>query len=341
MLYKEYIKLDQLFIHKIGNKANMEGVTLSDNAVTLSPLMAELLKSYFLLAFKDDCLYSFTHANSLDLNVVRSYAVDIFEKGGFHNNSKEIAKHLYESSDHPNIKSGELYVAYFKNCILDGETVDAIGIFKSENKDTFIRVNAINGGYSVESLSGVNMRKLDKGCLIFNTRKGDGYVISVVDNSNSSEAKYWIDNFLQVKRLNDSFAQTQNAVAMCKSFISQLPDDVAKSDKAAMMNRVIEGMKSEHVVLEDLAAHAFGQDVAASGFKAFKDDYEAMHDVRFDESFQSKPEAIKRRATGSMTTIKLDKYFDVCIHGGEQFIERGYDEEKCMRYYKLYFNEEK
>lgn len=340
MLYKEYIKLDQLSIHKIGNKANMEGVRLSDEAVEMSPVMAELLKSYFLLAFKDESLYSFVHPNLLELNEIFSFVGKMFEKGNFHDYSKEIAKHLYECSEHPNIKSGELYVAYFKNCILDGETIDAIGLFKSENKDTFIQINAIDGGFSVESQSGINISKLDKGCMIFNTHKEDGYVVSVVDNSNRGEAKYWVEDFLQVKRKNDSYTQTQNAMAMCKSFISQLPSDIDKADKAAMMNRVVDGLKQESVSIDSVANRAFGPELSAD-FNSFRGEYQETHEVRFDDSFQGKPEAIKRRATGTMTTIKLDKNFDVNIHGGEQFIERGYDEEKGMRYYKLYFNEEK
>ena len=42
-----------------------------------------------------------------------------------------------------------------------------------------------------------------------------------------------------------------------------------------------------------------------------------------------------------MTTIKLDNNFDIKIHGGEQLIEQGYDKEKGMKFYKLYFHEEK
>ena len=41
---------------------------------------------------------------------------------------------------------------------------------------------------------GVNINKLDKGCLIFNTNKEDCYVVSVVDNSNRGEAKYWVED---------------------------------------------------------------------------------------------------------------------------------------------------
>lgn len=44
---------------------------------------------------------------------------------------------------------------------------------------------------------------------------------------------------------------------------------------------------------------------------------------------------------GTMTTIRLDKNFDINIHGGEQYIVRGYDEERKMYYYQLFFKEEK
>ena len=37
------------------------------------------------------------------------------------------------------MRSGEFYVAYFSDCVLDDEIVDAIGIFKSENKDTYLK----------------------------------------------------------------------------------------------------------------------------------------------------------------------------------------------------------
>ena len=63
--------------------------------------------------------------------------------------------------------------------------------------------------------------------------------------------------------------------------------------------------------------------------------------IEIDDTFATASTAIKRRATGTMTTIKLDKNFDINIHGGEQFIVRGYDEERGMYYYQLFFKEEK
>lgn len=38
--------------------------------------------------------------------------------------------------------------------------------------------------------------------------------------------------------------------------------------------------------------------------------------------------------------LKLDKNFHVYIHGQKKYIEKGYDSDRDMNYYKLYFLEE-
>ena len=96
----------------------MEGVELSDSPVELDETLGEILKSYFLMAFKDEERYRFSHPTDNDLNAVYSYASQAFENDGtFHEQSKNMAKYLYEQSEHPNIKRGDLYVVYFKDCI--------------------------------------------------------------------------------------------------------------------------------------------------------------------------------------------------------------------------------
>ena len=332
---------ESVYLHQVGNKSNDEPLVLSSNPLELTDAIKKDLKQYFLSHFKPTEYSSFEHDASLSLNEVYSYVSAIFEnQENLAQQSKYLAQSLYRKGVHPNIKGGEFYVVYFKNCLLDGEMTDAVGLFKSENKDSFLKVQRNGDRFEILQELGVNINKLDKGCLIFNTNKEDGYVVSVVDNSNRGEAKYWVENFLQVKRKNDSYTQTQNAMTMCKSFISQLPSDIDKADKAAMMNRVVEGLKQESVSIDSIASKAFGPELSA-GFNSFRNEYQETHDVRFDESFQGKPESIKRRAVGTITTIKLDKNFDVNIHGGEQYIERGYDEDRGMKYYKLFFNEEK
>lgn len=342
MLYKEYVKISNVSIHRIGSRSCQEGVDLSVQEVNFADGIAEVLKTYFLHPFKSEEVYQFVHVSDLAYNEIYNFSSNIFDDVScFHEQSINIAKYLYEQSGHPNVKRGELYVVYFKNCILDGNTIDAIGIFKSENKDTFLRINSIDGGFSVESQSGININRLDKGCLIFNQHRETGFDVYVVDNSNKTEARYWVDDFLHIKRRIDDYSQTENIVSVCKNFISQLPFDIPKSEKAAMMNRVLDGLHEEIVNVETLATRAFGKNLVSSQFKAFKEEYETTHEVCFEPTFKSKIEVIKRSASSSITTIKLDKNFDICIHGGENYIEQGYDDVKQMKFYKIYYCEEK
>ena len=51
--------------------------------------------------------------------------------------------------------------------------------------------------------------------------------------------------------------------------------------------------------------------------------------------------AVKKQATTKITTIKLDKNFDIKVKGVKDLLEQGYDENRGMKYYKLYYEEEK
>ena len=70
--------------------------------------------------------------------------------------SKKITQHLFEQSNHPHIKNGEVYVTYLTNISIDNNVVDAIGIFKSEIKTDFLQFEEKesefrNGAYKKES----------------------------------------------------------------------------------------------------------------------------------------------------------------------------------------------
>ena len=107
------------------------------------------------------------------------------------------------------------------------------------------------------------------------------------------------------------------------------------------MNRSIEALKEESININAFAKHVFETPKLVSDFKQYKETYQKERDIEIDDTFETTSTAIKRRATGTMTTIKLDKNFDINIHSGEQYIVRGYDEERKMYYYQLFFKEEK
>lgn len=343
MIYTEYLKIANCIVHIVGNKAADEGFTLSEDSISLDDSTGSILEKYLLSPITNDGYYGFWHEAELELNEVCTYVKNIFsEQASFVNMSKNIAKHLYACSTHPKIKSGELCIIYFKNIIIDAVTCDAIGIFKSENKDTFLKVIRDGGKTTIKGDTGININKLDKGAVIFNVESASGYWVSVVDKTNkASEAKYWTDEFLKVRPRKNSFNQTENLIAVTREFVSKMAPSDFKSDKAVVINRSNEAISDSRVNVVDYAKKVFRDDNVVDSFTEYAKKRAEDTGMSMDEEFQSSRLAINKKRTTTLTSLKLDQNFDIRIHGGENLLEKGYDEEKGMKYYKLYFKEEK
>ena len=197
------------------------------------------------------------------------------------------------------------------------------------------------GGFDVVGQTGMNINKLDKGCLIFNLNRPNGYVICVVDNDNRTDAKYWIDDFLQLKRCTDDYLQTEQVVAMCKSFISQLPVEYDKSMKAVMMNKVVKTLGEESVSVKNISENAFAPSGVGDAFMRYADEFQAKQEIIFKDSFHGKTESINNRSVKTITKVRLDNNFEISILGNEDNIERGYDNKKGKKFYILYYDKEK
>lgn len=348
MIDFEKATLNKLIIHRIGNKTADEGYKLSDKAVDLNKQdeLSRILTSYFLKPFENIPLYNFTHATSLNLNEIYSTTSEMFDNPrGFAKGSKEIGRLLYEYSTHPKVKNGELYVAFFKNCVFDNKEVEAIGIFKSETKETFLKLQFDGADYQLDYEDGVSINKLDKGCLILNVDKQKGYVVAVVDTlSRGIEAQYWRDEFLKIRPSNDNYHATQHYLDACKQFVtSQLEQEyeVNKTDKIDFLNKTVDYFKrSETFDEKEFLSEVFHDKEVIKSFRTFKEEYGAENDVNFDDGFEISGSAVKRQARVFKSVLKLDKNFHVYIHGDKSLIEKGYDPAVGKKYYKIYFDEE-
>jgi len=342
--------LDVISVHHVGNSSQNEMYALSEHPLALKDeLIPKLLMQYFLTPFeKTNEVYHLMHSSDLVLNEIHHFASEIFEdKDKFHEVSEQIAKYLYKVSSHPKIKSGELYVAYFSDVQIEGNTLDAIGIFKSENKETYLKVYPDKGGFTVDyEENAININKLDKGCLIFNIEKEKGYKVVVIDNASRGQdaAVYWKDEFLQLKIRNDSFNQTSNALGIYKNFVTQKLDDefeMSKADKIDLLNRSMKYFKEKETFeMDEFADEVIGNPKAIESFKTYKQQYEDEFETRINDTFEISDNAVKKQARVYKSVLKLDKNFHIYIHGDKELIEKGFDDDKHMNYYKVYFKEE-
>ena len=341
----ENAALEQMALHKIGCKLAEEGIRASTQPVNLNDDVTTLLLNYFLLPFKKEEYYNFFDERSLDYNLVYKCVTEIFENPEtLFEQSVALAKHLYEKGEHPKVKNGEFYVAYFENCEIDDEVVSAVGLFKSEHKDHFLKIYTNGQDFEMQGDTGIPIGKLDKGCLIFNIQKEDGYVVCVQDGSKNSEGGYWIDAFLQLRERADDFYFTQNMMTVCKEFVTkQLPEEfeITKVDQADLLNKSAHFFKeNDDFDIENYIETVLPDETAARSFKSFKKGFEAEHDLKISDQFEVSEPAVKKQSKIFKSVIKLDKNFHIYVHGNRELIEKAYDETSKLHYYKLMYQYE-
>lgn len=337
--------LSKIIVHKVGNRINQESLILSQEELQLEDEMKELLEDFFLKAFKSEEQFSFYSDTYLVNNPVYSSVSEIFDdRDKFVYEAENIAQHLYEVAENPRVQSGELFIAYFEGEEnADGNKIDYIGIFKTENKNPFLKISPQNEAFEIEKDYGIGLSKLDKGALIYNSSKETGYAVSVVDNNKNGDMYYWFEDFLKVKQRDDEYFQTQETLTVYKEYITkQLPQEfeTTKADQADFLNKSITFFKEkENFDYDEFTREVLEDPNVIESFGIFKSDYEQEMQVSISEDFAISEAAVKKQSRGFKSVIKLDKNFHIYVHGDRKLIETGQDEKG--KYYRLYFEEEK
>ncbi|MBL0742139.1 nucleoid-associated protein [Chryseolinea lacunae] len=345
MIDRSQSSILQVSVHIVGNRGAQELLKLSEEPLDVDDeKIQSLLLTYFLSNFTTPEYHNFTFSNEdFTLNPLFQFARDVFHEGeSFHENSVNIAKHLYEATQHPNIKSGDLYVARLSGVVIDNQVVDALGIFKSENKESYLKLRTLPGDFYINADEGVNIRKLDKGCLILNQEEEGGYKILIVDNANKSDAQFWKHDFLNVKPWSDAFHHTHNFMNLTRQYVGDQLDEefsVSKADKIDLLNKSINFFKSkEQFNQSEFEVEVLGDADVIESFRKYERTF--MTDNEIVDNFEISAQAVKRQARVFKTVLKLDKNFHIYIHGNRELIEKGYDEVMRKHYYKIYFDEE-
>lgn len=343
-------QLTHFIVHHVGNKGLGENLTLAEKQIKIvhDDFVKETLLRYLLTPFKTDIYHQFKGKVDVSLANVANACEDLFtSRKEFEKQSASMAEHLYNQSIHPKIKGGEFYVCYFKDAVVDGELCDAVGLFKTENKETFLKVYQNVDEFDVDCDNGININKLDKGCLVFNTDKENGYKISIVDTNNrvAECALYWEEDFLNAKIKPNAYYHTKNFIDASRGFCEEIlteANNVKKEDQMMMLNKSTSYFKEKDAFnLKDFEKEVLVQPEIIEAFNDYRTDFNKRMDLTAVDEFDVSATAVKKNQKYMRSVVKLDKNFHIYIHARHDYIERGYDEEKGLKYYKLYYvNEE-
>lgn len=333
----------KISVHQVGNSGANEDLILSENIIEPDEDLSDLLTAYLQKPFKGDSFYRFKDMQD-DVAALSNQFFD--NPDDLKSISQEAAKYLYEITTNEEFLGGELWVVHYQNIAFEDEVCDAIGIYKSENKTGFLKINFKDEQAELDIQKGIHLSKPDKAALVMNTEAENGFLISVFENkSKESDRYYWRDLFLKVSVRNDSFYQTRNQLDVCRNFVKEVyneKNNVEKTAQADFINKSLDYFQEN----ESFDADSFENTVieepeAINTFREYKEQYRDEKNVEFEDQFDIQENVVKNSKKFFKSILKLDKNFHVYIHGKKDLIEKGYDNGKGMNYYKLYFTEEK
>lgn len=341
--------LEKAAAHRVGSKHDEGSVLISEREIPVHTGKAgELLHRYFLKPFNTPEFFKFTFTNGdFTLNPIFQYCRDIFDDPDrLLINSVHMVKHLRDLSDHPNIKSGDFFAAYLSNAVINDAPTNAVGIFKAEGKQKFLKTTERRDGLHVDADAGISVDKLDKGCIVFNTDADDGYRVLAVDRTNRDrEAQYWTDSFLRIEPCVDSFYQTRALMNETKLFVAEAAaaeHGVNRAEQIDLLNKSAAYFKEkEQFDRREFEETVFHEPELIDAYRKFTGNraLETETETPDTQVFDISSHAVKKYGKVYRSVLKLDKNFHVYIHGDRSMIEQGRDADG-RKYYKLYYDEE-
>lgn len=342
----QYTPLQKLVVHYVGNKNNADPLRLSQNPIDLNDDLKTILGDSFLSRFKNNHeWHRFSHASSLQYNEAYNYCQKTFrDADAFEETAQALARHLYNQSTHPKVKGGELYVAYFDALPVESRVCKAIGLFKVENKALFLEAGQEAADITLQLKEGIELTKMDKGCLVINQKEDEGFDVLLFDNQNrGEEALYWKEGFLSVSPQKNEYHNTQHFLNLTKQFITgplESEMNIGKNEQAELLHKSIDYFKTnESFDIDDFQAKVFIEDDRIDAFRDFGSRYVQSNDFDLAAQFDISQEAVKKQSRIFKSVIKLDRNFHIYVHGRTDLIEKGVDLDG-RKYYKIYYQDE-
>ncbi len=347
MITEQTSRLIGLSAHRIQHGEHSH-LHLSDKAIEITPSIEEALVNSLVLPMIDrEEDFQFTFSNDdHKLNPLFQLSNTIFQsKEDFHRTGQSMIKHLFQCSNHPNIKSGDVIVMYIEDIPYYDELVSGIGIFKSESLEQYITFDQADQQITINIEQGVSVNKLDKAALILNTEIDEGYIIKMSDRTNGNqEAQYWEQDFLNIRTKDNPYHTTTKYMNLAESYLKHQINQEFEIDplhQKVLLKESIDFFKeNQSFTQEEYKNQVLQNTDVMESFDSFSAGYQRELEVKFEDTITVSPKAVKKSQKYFKSVLKLDKNFHIYIHGDHSMIERGTDHDG-RKYYKVYYEEER
>jgi len=281
--------------------------------------------------------YEFFHETDIALNEVFAYSKKIFEQdGSFLEQSQNMAKHLHSVSQHPNIKSGELFIGLFENCFLLNEVKKVVAIVKIDEKEMFLDVKNDNNKMIIYGVDGINVKKINNMAIIVEMGQEQPPAV-FIKTKRKEDIVYWQERFLKIKAADEHYHKTDLALNECKKYILK-EENYSNTEKLGFLNKTLDYFRNEEEFQVDHYIETVFEQADATQKDILVNSVKPYETVISDSALEKAEKKYKRK-------IKLDSNIEIQVNIQhidqiDELIEVGYDEATNRKFYKIYFQDE-
>jgi hypothetical protein len=333
-------RVTKISIHQVGPEA--DHIHLSTAPVKLmdrdenNRLAVALLRGFNL-----DAKYQFSEKQHGEIPPTKKLVDGFFHQpGNFHDFSLELTREWIRTQPE-NLKFREMIVCQFMNLLIEDEYITGIGIFLTNSKEHFLKIERTSGDFSITLNEGLNLKKLTDCVLLLPGLGNSQSDLFFKQNMYDFESHFMVDHFLKAKPVSNDFYNTSHQLNILKTYVDHELEDEAPLEKMDKMNRSMEYFKNhDHFDQKEFESAIFDDSEHQAAFEKFRQQYAQEKDLQIVDEFDIAPNALKKKSHYIRSVIKLDKNFHIYVHGNRHNIIRGYDPERGKHFYQLYFDEE-
>ncbi|MCX8080034.1 MAG: nucleoid-associated protein [Bacteroidia bacterium] len=341
-------RVEEVFVHFSGNFAKgrppefeLEPVRLED------PLVNDFFISWLSRPYKTDQTFKFRNTGSSRRHIVMDLCIKYFKKkNSLHVFSREITEHIHRQMCSAEIPEGEVLVCEVSQIRWMGQSYRAIAILKVDNKNPFLVLGRDQNKPSLEAWYGLYLKKPCKSALVFYDEVMKDFFVMLHDDTryDGPAGGYWGADVMDVEPMEGNYFFTDRFLKMAKKYGDEVLNEdnqIDPLDKNIFLHRNLEYFKN-HATYEP---KTYEQEVLP--VKELRDSFHEFarsEDPDWDKfavrDFDVSGFALKKNQRFFKSVIKLDSNFHIYAHGRYDLVEKGFDEEKGMKYYKLYYETE-
>jgi 37-kD nucleoid-associated bacterial protein len=340
-------RIVRLGITWVGNKDRYEGVVVP-NSVLLPVddyahelLTATLLKPYV----KNEAFCYFHHDEDVTHHPVYQQCMELFEADdNMQTVAKALTQQLYECMEGHALKGGEFLIALIDGIALYNQPTRAIALMKVQSHTNFLRTERTADAFTLKPFAGIELEKPELSALVLELDVLEGYRVAVTDTVSKKDGRsFWRDSFLRLQPIEDDYFQTSHQMALVSEFITDKGPRLGlnKADQADLLQKSAAYFKEhEHFDVRRFADNMFDDGVQDEAFISYRDSYAQGNAIPLEDVFEINKQAASKQMKRFKTVIKLDDNFQLSLRGRRDLIEKGFDTERGLHYYKVYFLDE-